>query len=66
VLWWFLLWAVLVIGAVAVFFLLGRRLYRQGKALVHEMTEASDRLGAISAALAAQEATPPAGPPGRR
>ena len=64
--WWFLLWTVLVAGAIAVFFLLGRRLYRQGKALVHEMTETADRLGQISAALAAQPPPPPSGsPPGR-
>ena len=65
-LWWFLLWTVLVAGAVAVLFLLGRRLYRQGKALVAEMTEMSDRLGEISAALAAQAPQTPSGPPAGR
>jgi cytochrome c-type biogenesis protein CcmH/NrfG len=41
---WFLLWAVLVLGAAGVFFLLGRDLWRKSRALVHELTTATDRL----------------------
>jgi hypothetical protein len=52
---WFLLWAALLIGAGVVFWLLGRRLYRKGKALSTELTVASDRLAEVSAALAELE-----------
>ena len=41
---WFLLWTVLVLGAAGVFFLLGRDLWRKSKALVRELTTATDRL----------------------
>jgi hypothetical protein len=54
---WFLLWAVLLIGAGVVFWLLARRLYRKGKALSAELTVASDRLAEVSAALAELEQT---------
>lgn len=45
---WFLLWTVLVLGAAGVFFLLGRDLWRKAKALVGELTTATDRLTALS------------------
>ena len=48
---WFLLWFVLVAVAIGVFAYLGRRLWRQAKALTRELGEASDRLAEISAAM---------------
>lgn len=50
---WLLLWTVLVLGAAGVLFLLGRRLWRQGKALVHELDAAADRFSAVADRLAA-------------
>ena len=57
---WFLLWTLLVLGAAGVFFLLGRDLWRKGKALVGELTTATERLTAIGDRLADldQEAPP--------
>ena len=49
---WFLLWFVLIAGAVAVFALLGIRLWRQAKILTAELRVASDRLAQVSAAMA--------------
>jgi hypothetical protein len=48
---WVLIWLVLVIAAVAVFAVLGLRLFRQAKALTAELVTASERLAAVSAAL---------------
>ncbi|MGH8969660.1 MAG: hypothetical protein ACRDV1_06890 [Actinomycetes bacterium] len=71
---WFLLWIVLFTGAGAVFFLLGRRLWRQAKELSAELSTASDRLAEVSTALSGlveQQAGPdesprPEDPGGRR
>ena len=52
---WFLLWLLLVLGAVAVLGLGVRRLYRQGKALTRELSVATDRLAQVTDALAALE-----------
>jgi hypothetical protein len=54
---WFLLWFVLVIAAAVFLGLLARNLYRRAKALMREAAAASDRLGAITAAM--DEATAP-------
>ncbi|HEX6936032.1 MAG TPA: hypothetical protein VF227_05890 [Actinomycetes bacterium] len=53
---WVVIWAALVLGACAVLFLLGRRLWRQIKALTAELGVASDRLGEITDRLADLEA----------
>ena len=45
---WFLLWAVLVLGAAGVFFLIGRDLWRKSKALFGELDTASERFGALT------------------
>jgi len=52
---WVLVWTVLVLGAVAFLFLLGRRLWRQAKALTaelgqagHRLTDLTDRLGDLT------------------
>jgi hypothetical protein len=49
---WFLLWAVLVLGAAGLFFLLGRDLWRKSKALARELTAATDRLTELGDRLA--------------
>ncbi len=49
---WLLLWTVLVLGAAGVFFLIGRHLWRTSKALVAELTTATDRLTALGDRLA--------------
>lgn len=41
---WFALWVVLVLAAAGLFFLLGRNLWRKGKALTRELSVATDRL----------------------
>lgn len=59
--WWVLLWAVLIVGALALYGLLGLRLWRQGKALTRELSEASARLADVTEALdalAARSAAP--------
>lgn len=48
---WVLIWAVLVIAGVAFLAVLGRRLWRQAKALTREMSAAADRLGEVSGTL---------------
>lgn len=48
---WVLIWTVLVVAAVAVLAVLGRRLWRQAKALTREMSAAADRLGEVSSTL---------------
>lgn len=49
---WFLLWTVLVLGAAGVFFLLGRDLWRKSKALVRELSAATDQLTELGDRLA--------------
>lgn len=49
---WVLVWAVLVLTAAAVLFLLGRRLWRQTRSLVSELGAATDRLAEIADNLA--------------
>jgi hypothetical protein len=58
---WALLWIVLGLGAVLVLFLVGRRLWRKAQALISEMGTASERLGAVAAAL--EELADPTHPP---
>ena len=41
---WFLLWAVLLLWALAVLGVIARMLYRRGRALLAELAAASDRL----------------------
>lgn len=45
---WVLVWTVLVLGAAAVLFVLGRRLWRQTKALTFELGVATNRLTEIT------------------
>ncbi len=45
---WVAAWAVLLLGAAAVFFLLGRDLWRKAKTLTRELGAATDRLAAIT------------------
>jgi hypothetical protein len=49
--WWAWLgvWTVLVLGAGGVFFVLGRRLWRESKALLAEIGVAGERAGALLA-----------------
>ena len=49
---WVLVWVLLVLGAALVFFLLGRRLWRQAKALTAELGTATDRLTELTDRLA--------------
>jgi ketopantoate reductase len=48
---WVLLWVVLVLGAGAVFGLLGLRLWKKAKALIAEIGTSSERLTAVLAQL---------------
>jgi ketopantoate reductase len=48
---WVLLWVVLVLGAGAVFGLLGLRLWKKARALLREIGTASERLTAVLATL---------------
>lgn len=50
-LFWVVLWAVLLLSAGLVFFLLGRSLWRKAKALTRELGEASERLTAVLASI---------------
>lgn len=52
---WFLLWVALVLGAAAVFLVLGRDLWRKSRALVRELGEAGDRLAELGDRLAELE-----------
>ncbi len=54
---WLLLWTLLVAGAAYVFVVLLRRLWRQAKALAHELSVAADRFGAVAERL--EERQPP-------
>ena len=58
---WVLIWVLLVLGAALVFFLLGRRLWRQAKALTAELGTATDRLTELTDRLAELESAPAAG-----
>ena len=58
---WVLLWAVLLLGAALVLFLLGRRLWRQAKALTVELGTATDRLTALTDRLAELQTSPISG-----
>ena len=60
---WVVVWVLLALGACLTFFLLGRRLWRQLKALTRELGTAADRLGQISDRLADLERAD--GPPRR-
>lgn len=59
---WLLLWTLLVAGAAALVFVLARRLWRQAKALTHELGAAADRFGAVTDRL--QELQQPRSPDG--
>ena len=48
---WVVLWAVLVAGAVALLGVLGRDVYRKGRVLLADLSEASLRLGEAAAPL---------------
>lgn len=48
---WTLIWVVLVAGALGVFFLVGRSLFRKGMALAGELGVASERLSAVAEEL---------------
>ena len=48
---WVLIWLVLVVAGVAFLAVLGRRLWRQAKALTREMSAAADRLGEVAGTL---------------
>jgi hypothetical protein len=48
---WVVLWVVLLLGAGAVFALLGRMLWKKAKALIAEIGTSSERLTAVLAQL---------------
>jgi hypothetical protein len=52
---WVLVWVLLVLGAALLFFLLGRRLWRQAKALTVELGTATERLTELTDRLEALE-----------
>ena len=54
---WVLVWVLLVLGAALVFFLLGRRLWRQATALTAELSTATDRLTVLTDRLAEIESS---------
>lgn len=59
---WLLIWTVLILGTLLGAFLLGRSLYRAGKAFVSELDRAAEAAGALSDRAAELEgmATQPA------
>jgi hypothetical protein len=57
---WFLLWTVLVLGAGALFALLGRSLWKKGLALYRELESAMGRLGAALEPPLERDSTEPA------
>ena len=57
---WVLVWVLLVLGAALVFFLLGRRLWRQVKALSAELSTATERLTVLTDRLAELDTAPAA------
>lgn len=48
---WVLIWTLLLLGAAAVFAVLGRSLYRKASALVLELGRAGDQLAAVAERL---------------
>ena len=62
---WFLLWFVLIAGALALFALLGVRLWRQLKLLTAELSAAADRFAQVSAAMDEFSSPPGADSAGR-
>jgi hypothetical protein len=62
---WVLVWTVLVLGALGVLALIGRRLWGQTKALTAELRVATDRLAEVSDRLSELEAARRAGGPPR-
>jgi len=58
---WVLVWVLLVLGAALLFFLLGRRLWRQAQALTAELGTATDRLTELTDRLAELETFPTSG-----
>ena len=62
---WVLVWAVLVLAAAAVLFLIGRRLWRRSRSLVSELGAATDRLAEVADRLAELEQSPNDGRLGR-
>ena len=56
---WLLLWTVLVLGAGAVLFVLGRRLWRQATAVARELGAAADRFASVSSAVDNRPRRPP-------
>lgn len=55
---WVLVWVLLVLGAALVFFVLGRRVWRQASALSAELRTATDRLTQLTDRLAELETAP--------
>lgn len=55
---WVLVWVLLVLAAALVFFVLGRRLWRQVSALSAELRTATDRLTELTDRLAELETAP--------
>lgn len=56
---WFIVWTLLVLGALATFGLLLLDLWRRAKAFAHEAGRASDALGALQERVAELEETLP-------
>ena len=52
---WVLVWVLLVLGAALLFFLLGRRLWRQAKEVTGELGTATERLSELTDRLEALE-----------
>lgn len=52
---WIVLWTLLLLGALLVWFLLGRRLWRQTKVLGGELASVTEQLEAVSGALAGMQ-----------
>jgi hypothetical protein len=59
---WVLVWVLLVLGAALLFFLLGRRLWRQARALSAELGTATERLTELTDRLEALDGAPVARP----
>ena len=58
---WVLVWVLLVLGAALLLFLLGRRLWRQAKALTVELGTATERLTELTDRLAELQTSPISG-----
>lgn len=63
---WVVVWVVLGLAACLTFFLLGRRLWRQLKALTRELGAATERLGQVTDRLADPERSDRPAHPGPR